>query len=182
MRRVIAASGAALAIALVAAPAAQACSCVPPDPKAMLREADGAFIGRLMAVRAVDPLRRGRVRLQRGPTDYIYRVGRVYNGGPGLRRGRRVRVRSVRDGATCGLPRGRGRLYGLFLTRAGGLWHSNLCSVVTPAEMRRAAASGRPEVRGRVDARTCGASRSRLATGVASRRRCSAWTRLGRSR
>ena len=147
MRRAIAASGAALAITLVAAPAAQACSCVPPDPDAMLKEADGAFVGRLLAVRVVDPPEEGEPISSGQPADYIYRVGRVYNGGPGLRRGRRVRVRSVRSEATCGLPSGRGRLYGLFLTRAGGRWHSNLCSVVTPAQMRRAAASGRTEAR-----------------------------------
>ena len=75
-------------------------------------EADGAFVGRLSAFAWwIRPRRASRsaaatrpIRLPRG---------RVYNGGPGLRRGLRVRVRSVRHGATCGLPRIRGRLYGL---------------------------------------------------------------------
>ena len=143
MRRAIAASGAVLLLALAGAQSAQACSCAPPDVRAELREADGAFIGRLMAVRAVDPPEEGESISSGDPTDYIYRVGRVYNGRPRAAARARVRVRSVRSEATCGLPRGRGRLYGLFLTRAGGRWHSSLCSVVTPAQMRSAAANGR---------------------------------------
>jgi hypothetical protein len=139
MTRRIAAAGAALAISLVAAEAAQACLCVPPDPRAQLKRADGAFVGRLVAVRVVDPPEVGEPISSADPTDYIYRVGRVYNGGPGLRRGQRVRVRSVRDEATCGLPSTRGRLYGLFVTRRNRRWTSNLCNVVSPAEMRRAA-------------------------------------------
>jgi hypothetical protein len=155
--RGIAAAGAALVLALVGAESAQACSCVPPDVRARLKDADGAFVGRLVAVRVVDPPEEGEPISSGDPTDYIYRVGRVYKGGPGLRRGRRVKVRSVRDGATCGLPRGRGRLYGLFLTRAGGRWHSNLCSVVSPAQMRRAAASrSRTQGAGSRDSAGCG--------------------------
>ena len=104
-----------------------------------MEEADGAFVGRLLAVRVVDPPEPGEPISSGDPTDYIYRVGRVYNGGPGLRRGLRVRVRSVRAGATCGLPRIRGRLYGLLVTRRNRRWHSSLCSVVSPAAMRSAA-------------------------------------------
>ena len=139
MTRAIASALAALAIALVAAESAQACSCAPIDARAALRDADGAFVGRLLAVRAVDPPAAGEPTSSADPTDYIYRVGGVYNGGPGLHRGRRVKVRSVRDSASCGLPRARGRLYGLFLTRRNGRWNSNPCSVVSRAEMRAAA-------------------------------------------
>jgi hypothetical protein len=139
MTRAIAAAGAALAIALVGAETAQACSCVRPDLPTALDQADGAFVGRLVAVRVVDPPEPGEPISSGDPTDYIYRVGRVYNGGPGLRRGRRVRVRSVRDGATCGLPRTRGRLYGLLVTRRNRRWNSSLCNIVSPAEMRHAA-------------------------------------------
>ena len=72
----------------------------------MLREADGAFVGRLVAVRAVGD----------GPkADFIYRVGRVYKRGPGLRRGRRVSVRSIRFEVTCGLQSTKGELYALFV-------------------------------------------------------------------
>jgi hypothetical protein len=110
--RAIAAAAAALALALGAAEAAQACSCVRPDLPTAMKRADGAFVGRLVAVRVVDPPVEGEPISSGDPTDYVYRVGRVYNGGPGLRRGRRVRIRSVRSGATCGLPRTRGRLQG----------------------------------------------------------------------
>jgi hypothetical protein len=141
MRRAIAVATVALAVSLVVAEAAQACSCVPPRPRQQLKQADGAFVGRLLAVRVVDPPAEGEPISSGDPTDYVYRVGRVSKGGPGLRRGRKVRVRSVRDSATCGLPRVRHRLYGLFLTRSDGRWNSNLCSVVAPADMPKAGAS-----------------------------------------
>ena len=144
MTRGTAVAAIALVIALVAAESAQACSCVPPRPRQQLEQADGAFVGRLLAVRAVDPPAEGEPISSGDPTDYIYRVGRVAKGGPGLRRGRKVRVRSVRSSATCGLPRERGRLYGLFLTRRNGRWHSSLCSVVSPADMPAASASRTP--------------------------------------
>jgi len=129
MTRAVAAAAAALVIVLVAAEGAQACSCVPPRPREQLKRADGAFVGRLLAVRGGDP------------ADYVYRVGRVSKRGPGLRRGRRVKVRSPRSSASCGLPDARGRLYGLFLTRREGRWSSNLCSVVSPSDMPDAGAS-----------------------------------------
>jgi hypothetical protein len=141
MTRLAAAATVALTLMFVGAEAAQACSCAPIDARTALKQADGAFVGRLLAVRVVDPPAQGEPTSSGDPTDYIYRVGGVYKGGPGLHRGRRVRVRSVRDSATCGLPRRRGRLYGLFLTRRDGRWHSNACSVVTRAEMRAAANS-----------------------------------------
>jgi hypothetical protein len=63
----------------------------------------------------------------------------VFNRGPGLRRGHRVRVRSARFGASCGLETQRGELEGLFVSRSGGRWHGNLCLTTTPRKMRRAA-------------------------------------------
>jgi len=141
MTRGLAVGAAALVIALVVAESSQACSCVPPRPRQQLKQADGAFVGRLLAVRVVDPPAEGEPISSGDPVDYVYRVGRVAKGGPGLRRGRKVRVRSVRDCATCGLPRARHRLYGLFLTRRDGRWNSNLCSVVAPADMPDAGAS-----------------------------------------
>jgi hypothetical protein len=138
MRR-LAIAAVALGTLLLAADSAMACSCVPPRPAQQLKQADGAFVGRLVAVREVDPPAEGEPVGSGDPMDYVYRVGRVYKRGPGLRRGNRVRVRSVRDGATCGLPRGRGKLYGLFVQRENRRWHGNLCQVVTPAQMRRGA-------------------------------------------
>jgi hypothetical protein len=144
MTRTFATAAAALAIALVAAEAAHACSCVAPRPREQLKRADGAIVGRLLAVRVVDPPEEGEPISSGDPTDFVYRVGRVYKHGPGLRRGRRVKVRSVRGEATCGLPHGRGRLYGLFLGRRDGRWRAGLCDVVSPRDIRRAAASRNP--------------------------------------
>jgi hypothetical protein len=142
MRRGIAVAAAALAIALVGAEGAQACSCAGPGGPGSIGGADGVIIGRLLAVKVVDPPAEGEPISSADPADYIYRVGRVYNGGPGLHRGRRVRVRSVRDSASCGLPRPRGHLYGLFLERRNGRWTSSLCGVVSPAELRAMEADG----------------------------------------
>jgi hypothetical protein len=133
---------AAAAIPLLGAGDALACSCAPPRPAAQLKASDGAFVGRLVGIRDPDPPAEGEPVGSGDPLDYVYRVGRVYKHGPGLRRGRRVRVRSARSSASCGLPSGRGRLYGLFLERHNRRWHSSLCQVVTPAEMRRGAEGG----------------------------------------
>jgi hypothetical protein len=132
MRRRLAIGAAVLALPLAGADAAGACSCAPPDVREAIRESDGAFIGRLVAVREVD---------RPAEMDYVYRVGRVFNGGPGLRRGNRVRVRSARSSATCGLPHERGLLIGLFVERRNRRWHGNLCSTTSPRQMRRAGSS-----------------------------------------
>ena len=139
MTRAITLAAVAVAAGLLGADSAFACSCVPPDPPKLLKQSDGAFVGRLVAIREVDPPAEGEPIGSGDPVDYVYRVGRVYKRGVGLRRGRRVRVRSVRSGATCGLPRAKGRLYGLFLERHNRRWHSGLCLVVPPERMRRAA-------------------------------------------
>jgi hypothetical protein len=138
MMRRVAIAALALGIPLSSADAAMACSCVPPNERKLLRESDGAFVGRLVAVRPVE-LPEGEPIGSGDPTDYVYRVRRVYKRGPGLRRGRRVRVRSVRDEATCGLQDHKGSLYALFLQRRNHRWHSNLCLTTTPRRMRRAA-------------------------------------------
>ena len=141
MRRRLAIAGLAVVSLLAGADAASACSCAPSPAREKLRAADGAFIGRLVAVREVDPPADGEPVSSAGPADFVYRVGRVYKRGPRLHRGLRVRVRSTRDSASCGLPDRTGRLYGLFLYRAGHRWHSNSCLVVAPATLRRAGES-----------------------------------------
>ena len=73
------------------------------------------------------------------PVDYVYRVGRIYKDPAGrLHRGGRVRVRSVRDEASCGLPNRPGELRGLFVQRRHRRWHSNFCLSTTARKMRRA--------------------------------------------
>ena len=123
------------AVALLGAEGAAACSCAFVAPEAKLRQSDGAVIARLVRVKPIDD--GDNVHSSADPTDFIYRTGRVYKGKPkGLRRGRRLVVRSVRSSATCGLSTEVGRLTGLFMDRQGGRWHSNLCSEVTPQQMR----------------------------------------------
>jgi hypothetical protein len=139
MTRGLVVTAIAIGVSLLGADASMACSCVPPNERKLLADSDGAFVGRLVAVRPVDPPDQGEPISSGDPTDFIYRVGRVYKRGPGLRRGRRVRVRSVRSEATCGLQRHKGSLYALFLERRNHRWHSNLCLTTTPRRMRRAA-------------------------------------------
>jgi hypothetical protein len=139
VRRRLAIAAMALGIPLVGADSAMACSCAPIDVREQLKASDAAFVGRLVAVREVDPPAEGEPTTSTDPVDYVYRVGRVYNDGPGLNRGRRVRVRSARSEASCGLPRRVGVLIGLFAERRSHRWHGNLCLTTTPRKMRRAA-------------------------------------------
>jgi hypothetical protein len=137
--RTVAIAAMAIGVPLLGADSAAACSCAPVDVRQQLKDSDGAFIGRLVAVHEVNPPAEGEPTSSADPMDYVYRVGRVPNGGPGLHRGRRVRVRSARDGASCGLPNQIGGLIGLFVERSHHRWHGNACRTTTPRRMRRAA-------------------------------------------
>jgi len=117
---------------LLAAEGAAACSCVPPD-RSTLRSADAAAVVRLLSVERV------RYTGSSGdPAVYTYRVRRVVKGG--LRRGRRIAVRSAISDATCGLSHRVGELSGLFLDRRHDRWHSGTCWQTTPRNLRRIAA------------------------------------------
>jgi hypothetical protein len=134
-----------LAVPLLAADGAMACSCVPLKPRAALKGSDAAFIGRLIEVREVDPPAEGEGTSSADPVDFVYRVGRIYKDPQGrLHRGGRVKVRSVRDSASCGLPDFPGELYGLFVYRRNHRWHGNLCLTTSPRRMRRALESASP--------------------------------------
>jgi hypothetical protein len=115
-----------------------------PDPlqqsaRAEIDSADAALVGRLLRVRRVRSKRRYEIR-----ADFSYRIEAVYKGKRRLRRGRIVTVRSVRDEAACGLPGRVGRRYGLRLYRRKGRphWSSDLCSLMSPRDMRLAASTG----------------------------------------
>jgi hypothetical protein len=139
MRRRLAIAAAALAVPLVSADAAMACSCVPLKPREQIKASDAAFIGRLIEVREVAPPAEGEGIGSADPVDYVYRVGRIYKDPAGrLHRGGRVRVRSARDEASCGLPNRPGELRGLFVQRRHRRWHGNLCLSTTARKMRRA--------------------------------------------
>jgi hypothetical protein len=59
-----------------------------------------------------------------------YRVQRRYKG----RVGSKVWVRTVRDGASCGLTTR--RRVALYLDRLDGAWHAGLCSTTSEAAIR----------------------------------------------
>ena len=144
MRR-LALAAVVLASPLLAADAAMACSCAPSTPREELKASDAAFIGRLVEVREVAPPAEGEPIGSGDPVDYVYRVGRIYKDPAGrLHRGGRVRVRSVRDEATCGLPNRPGKLIGLFVNRSHHRWHGNLCLTTSARKMRRALETASP--------------------------------------
>ena len=121
MKLALATGLACAAFAGVAADA-QACSCVPfGDPRAELRRADAAFVGVFLRRRPVRPS--GAVTSSADPFVYVFRVERAVKG----RLPRTIEVRSVRDGASCGLEVRPRQRVALLLRRARGRWHSSLC-------------------------------------------------------
>jgi hypothetical protein len=113
---------------LVFAAAASACSCALVPEKQRYRQADAAFVGRLVSVRMVEGDRYGEA-------VFRFRVGRSY------KRNLKdfVRVRSNTQGASCGIEPQKGRRYAMYLYRDDGRWTSNLCLQTTPRDLRRAA-------------------------------------------
>lgn len=99
-----------------------------------MRRADAAIVGRLVEVVPRAGFR----------ADYRYRVLRVYKGDRRLERDQIVSVRSSSQSASCGLPHGVGRSYGLFLTWDRGRWTGGLCGVVKPRRLQSAAWRGAP--------------------------------------
>ena len=123
--------GLALVASLALAPPALGCSCAPVE-KPTLRGVDAAATMRLTEVKD-DANPNNRVKL-------VYRILRVYKGSGRYRlhEGDKLRIQSG-EGSACGLPRREGKRYGLplFDTREG--LTSNLCAVLSPHELRRAA-------------------------------------------
>jgi hypothetical protein len=127
--RIGALAGLVLVVLLLAAESAMACSCAFTPPQRQLELSDGAVIARLLRVKPLDDVG--------ASAAFVYRTGKVLKGARhGLRRGRRLVVRSARQSASCGLSDQVGRLTGLFLTREDGRWHSSSCREASPAQMR----------------------------------------------
>jgi hypothetical protein len=116
-------------VSALAAEQAAACSCAQQSPRELFKRSDAAIIGRLVDVVPRDQYE----------SAYRYLVKRVYKGKRRIERGQMLSVRSASDGAACGLPDQEGRRYGLFLFRHDDRWTSNLCVVIGPRRMRRAA-------------------------------------------
>jgi hypothetical protein len=89
-----------------------ACSCALPDARAALAQADGAFVGRLVA------------RRQEGQSAILtYAVERTLKGPIGPT----IEVRTASNGAACGIEAPIGTRAGLVLDRRGGAWNGHLC-------------------------------------------------------
>ena len=135
------------AASLLLAGNAFACSCAGPAPgeersfyREALKRADGAIVGELLRKRPVGQAEYPRKAI------YVYRVTRAFKAEERLAE-RKVRVRSSFDGASCGIEQPIGTRGGLFLYRQRGAWTSNLCSQVSPRDLRRAARGGSGESR-----------------------------------
>ena len=100
---------------------AHACSCAPPEPRSMLAQADGAFVGRLESRRELD----------NGRALFTFRVERSVKG----RLGATVDVETASSGAGCGIEATVGARIGLFLDRERGRWTSLLCWQVDPEDL-----------------------------------------------
>ena len=113
---------------------AWACSCVPPNPRQMLAEFDGAFVGEFIA-------RKGPGRplpfVGEDTSVFTFRVTRSYKGDLGPL----VDVESASDGAACGLEVTEGDQIGLFLEKEPERWTSILCLQVDARALERAAKS-----------------------------------------
>ena len=125
MRLFLAGMVAAVAVVAATATPAHACSCAMPDSRSLLAQADGAFVGRLVARRDLGD----------GRAVFTFRVERRVKGAMGPT----IDVESASNGAACGLETTIGARIGLFLEREGGRWTSSLCWQVSPEDLRRAA-------------------------------------------
>ena len=104
---------------------ARACSCIPPDPWTFLKQADGAFVGRLVSRREAD----------QGQAVLLFSVDRAVKG----RIGTTVEVTTANNGSACGIETSVGQRIGLFLDRNGNRWVGHLCWQVSPEDLLAAA-------------------------------------------
>ena len=127
-----------LAVASLAAivEPARACSCVSPDPWSILRQADGAFVGRLTS----------REDIGEGRAHLTFSVERAVKGQIGAS----VEVLTANNGAACGIETSVGQRIGLFVSRENGRWMGTLCWQVAPEDLLAAAVLPAPNGRGPV--------------------------------
>ena len=123
-----------LAVLAVTVEPASACSCIPPDPWKILKQADGAFVGRLESRREVD----------QGRAVLTFSVERAVKGSIGDT----VEVTTANNGAACGIETPVGQRVGLFLDRSGNRWVGHLCWQVSPEDLLAAATLPAPNGRG----------------------------------
>ena len=130
----------AVTVMSVGAAEASACRCSRSSLDQKWRQADGAIVGRLVAVTPFTDNAPG--------ATLRYRLERVYKGGRRLRRARAVTILGGRT--SCSLPtRPLRRRDALFLRLTSDGWSAGRCSRVSPALMRRAAQGGRGRAKSR---------------------------------
>ncbi|HYF28278.1 MAG TPA: hypothetical protein VD931_21225 [Baekduia sp.] len=131
----------ALALVLAAPSAAQACSIVAPEPREQLSVADAAGVVTVLERRDTPPGPDGTTS-SGDPTTLRARVERVVKGPLA----REIEIRTVRDGATCGLEADPGDRFAVFLDRDGDTYTAYLGDRTTEG---RLAAAARPWRRSR---------------------------------
>jgi hypothetical protein len=118
---------AACAVALVAgafAPRADACRCASPGPRALLQQADGAFVGRLVEKR------------ERGwEAVYVFAIEQAVKGDFGTL----VEVVAPTGGGSCAIGAQPRQRVGLFVRREGPILRSSWCWQVDPDDLVAAA-------------------------------------------
>lgn len=135
----------AVAFTIGGATDALACSCSAGPGGPSLENWEGAVVAKLVDVEITDARNpdSGEGESPHGvdgeTADFHYRIKRAYKGRHRLERGEILTIRSTTSGASCGLPRREQRRYGLLLYRRADRWEANLCTVVSPRELRKAA-------------------------------------------
>jgi hypothetical protein len=124
-------------VVLLAAPAlfgtatpCSACSCVPRTPKELLRRADAAFVGRVVAEQQIEPT----------TTVQTFAVEGVFKGALDASVNVTEPIGSG-GGSTCGIAYPRDTRVAVVLYRQGGGWTTDSCSLVSPADLEAVAPS-----------------------------------------
>ncbi len=112
------------ATAAVGVDQAGACTCAPLDPRDRLADGDPAVLGEVVARRATEP----------AGYAYTVRVEDAFNATLGAE----VVIDGGSMSAACGFTWRVGQRVGAFLHREAGEWTTDLCSLIAPAELRRA--------------------------------------------
>lgn len=115
---------------------AKACSCFYGDPRDRFQGADGAFVGTFVESHPVEP----NPSSSDADTIYTFLLEEEHKGELG-NEGDLVEVHAPLSGASCGLETSPGEQYGIYLyvRESDGAWESNLCSQVSPEELREGA-------------------------------------------
>jgi hypothetical protein len=110
-----------IAVALVLAGDALACTCAAAPPRQQLDSADAAFVGRLVDTRPAAS----------GESVYVFVVDNVVKGDLE----RRIEVLSPASGAACGFELARDEATGILVDRRGDDWIGGLCGQMAVGEL-----------------------------------------------